>query len=203
MSREAASEVGRHDKPEGERLGWHLLETTYPFATHWLKLRQDRIRIEGANSEITFTYIDNGPAVIVVPVTAEGNIALIRQYRYTVDEWCVEVPAGGTHDAEGASMEEVARKELREEIGATCAGLEFVSLFYPTNGNSAQAFHVFLALDTRLDGEQCLEETESIQVHLMPVAEALRLARTGQIKDGASALSLLLCEPLLRERGYL
>ncbi len=192
-----------NDKPVGASAGWYLLETTYPFSTRWLRLRQDRVRLDGSEGEITFTYVDNEPAVIVVPVTAEGEVVLIRQYRYTVDEWCLEVPAGGTHDAEGVSLEEVARKELCEELGATCAGLDFVGMFYPNNGSSAQAFHVFFASGTQLGERQTLEDTEAIEIHPVPAGEALRLARGGQIKDGASALALLLCEDLLRERGYL
>src|SRR5438093_1412023 len=134
------------DKPEAARQGWHLLGTTYPFATKWLKLRQDRVRLEG-NDEIEFTYVDSPGAVGIVPVTEDGNIVLIRQYRYTVDEVCFEIPAGGLHDAEDASMEQVAREELRQEVGATCSDLQYMGFFYTAVGQSSQAYHVFLALD--------------------------------------------------------
>ena len=191
--------MNSHGKPEGARLGWQVLETTYPFATPWLKLRQDRVRIAGKD-DITYTYIQGNAAVFVVPVTADGRVVLIRQYRYTVDAWCLEVPAGGTHDREGVSLEDVAREELAEEIGGTCAAIERVADFYPSTSRSAEACHVFLATGVTLDRPQSLQETERIEVHPVPAREALAMARTGRIPDGQSALALLLCEESLRRR---
>jgi hypothetical protein len=54
-----------------------------------------------------------------------------------------------------------------------------------------------------LNGSQRHEDTEDIEIHPVPIKEAFRMARTGEIKDGISALAILLCEDLLRERGYL
>jgi ADP-ribose diphosphatase len=193
--------MSEHDKPLGEKLGWHLLGTSYPFVTPWLKLRQDRVHLDG-NGEIAFTYVDSPGAVGVVPVTRDGDIVLIRQYRYTVDDWCLEVPAGGLHDTGDASMEDVARMELRDEAGASCGSLEYIGYFYTAVGNSSQAFRVFLALDVEFTAQQKLEPTERIEMHPTPAKEAIRLARAGEIKDGTSALSILLCEGRLRELGY-
>lgn len=190
------------DKPEGAKIGWQLLETTYPFATPWLKLRQDRVRIAGTG-EITYTYIQGNAAVFVVPVTGDGQIVLIRQYRYTIDAWSLEIPAGGTHDRAGVPLEDVAREELCEETGGTCAAIERIATFYPSNSRSAEACHVFLATGVTLDRPQMLQETERIEAHLVPAREALSLARGGRIADGQSALALLLCEGALRRHRYL
>ena len=195
--------AGNHnDKPEGARAGWHLLSTTYPFVTEWLRLRQDRVLLKG-KGEIDFTYHDHPGAVLVVPVTWDDQVVLIRQYRYTVDEWTVGVPAGGLHDAQGMALEEVALKELREEIGATCQQLRYVGYFYLCVGQSNQRCHVFLATGVELNDQQALEDTENIELMPTPLAEALRMARTGQIKDGDSALSLLMCFDLLKADGYI
>lgn len=193
--------MNNNDKPLGAKLGWKLLNTTHPFATSWLKLRQDRVLLDN-NGEIAFTYVDSPGAVGVVPVTPDGQIVLIRQYRYTVDELSLEVPAGGRHDTDDAPMEQVARTELREEVGASCGDLEYIGFFYTAVGNSSQAYHVFLALDVQFTDPQKLEPTEHIEICPTPAAEALRLARSGEIKDGTSALSILLCEDRLRTLGY-
>lgn len=193
--------MNNNDKSLGAKYGWKLQDTNTPFATNWLKLRQDRVLLDGSG-DITFTYIDSPGAVGVVPVTPDGQIVLIRQYRYTVDEVCIEVPAGGLHDTGDASMEDVARTELRDEVGASCRDLEYIGFFYTAVGNSSQAYHVFLALDVEFTEEQKLEPTEHIEVHPTPAAEAIRLARTGEMKDGTSALSILLCEERLKALGY-
>jgi len=193
--------MSKEDKPLGARVGWKLLDTTYPFATKWLRLRQDRIDKDG--HELAFAYVDGPGAVIVVPVTPEGEIVLIRQYRYTVDEILIELPAGGLHDTENKTPQEVAVKELREEIGASYGSIEQIGWFYSMVGSSRNIFYVFLAHGVRLDSEQELEFTEQIEILPVPAADAVEMARSGQIKDGDSALALLLCEKRLKEEGYL
>lgn len=190
------------DKPEGAKLGWRVLETVRPFATPWLRLRQDRIAIVG-KGEVTYTYEERMDAVGIVPVTRDGTVLLIRQYRYPLDCWCLEIPAGGMRDHPDATPEEVARIELREEIGATCAAMIPVGFFYVACSAIRQRFHVFLALDVAQSAERTHEATEQIEQCPMPICDALHLAHTGQMPESQSALSLLLCEPLLRERGYL
>src|SRR5690349_19755985 len=108
-------------------MGWKRLSTSYPFATKWLHLRQDRVERNG--EEITFTYAESPGAVVVVPVTSGGEVVLIKQYRYTVDDILVELPAGGMHDAEDRTPEAVALNELREEIGAEADRIEEIGWF--------------------------------------------------------------------------
>jgi ADP-ribose pyrophosphatase len=191
----------KNDKPQGQKAGWKLLSTTYPIATPWVTVRQDRVRIDGAG-EITFNYLESRGAVGVVPVTHDGSVILIRQYRYTVDDWLLEIPAGGMHDAGEAMPQDMALLELREEVGGTCRSIEYVGYFYSSVGNSSQPFHVFLAFGVELNGPQGLQPGERIEVVPAPAPEALRLAREGAMKDGVSALSVLMCESRLREHGF-
>jgi hypothetical protein len=62
--------------------------------------------------------------------------------------------------------------------------------------------HVYLATGVELSHEPHLEETEHIEVRRVPAREALRMARSGEMQDGMAALSILMCESLLREGGY-
>jgi ADP-ribose pyrophosphatase len=190
------------DKPEGAKLGWRIVASAYPFATPWMRLRQDHLAIAG-KGEATYTYEERADAVGIVPVTRDGTVLLIRQYRYPLDRWCLEIPAGGTRDHPDATAEEVAHIELREEVGATCATMLSVGFFYVACASRNQRFHVFLALDVVRSAERAHETTEQIEQCPMPVRDALHLARTGQMPEAQSALSLLLCESLLRDHGYL
>ncbi len=187
----------RHDKPTGRELGWERLNTQYPFAGRRYKVRQDRVRLPNG-SEIDYAYTESEGGVWVIPVTEDGEIVLIRQYRYSPDVWCWEAPAGSLFDHEG-SLEDLARRELVEEIGAVCDELEYVTWFYGAVSASDAVCHVFLARGVRLDRSPEREPTEFIEIHAMPVNEALSLARSGEMRDGRSALALLLCEPLLCE----
>jgi len=85
----------------------------------------------------------------------------------------------------------VARRELLEE-----AGVRYVGQFYTSNGISNPVAYVYLATGVG-SGEAQRALTELMEIRLVPVEEAPRMAREGEISDGPSALALLLCLPLL------
>jgi len=170
------------------------LARRYLWQSRWYNLRQDQLAAADG-STLTYTLIEKPPAVWIVPVTTGGEIVLIEQYRYAVDAWCLEVPAGTVEP--GQTLEAAAAQELREEIGGTAARLMHVSEFYLMNGIGDGVAHVFLALGVTL-GEPQREQTEHITLRRVPVEEALHRARTGGIKAGPSALAILLCEAALR-----
>jgi ADP-ribose pyrophosphatase len=173
---------------------WETLDTRFLWQSRWYNLRQDRVRTQTGH-EFTYTVVDHPGAVWVVPVTTDGQVVLIRSYRYAVDDWCYEVPAGGL--SPGLLPEEAARRELLEEIGGTAAGLRYIGRFYTSNGISSEVAYVYLATGVEL-GEAHREPTELMEMRLVPVDEVLRMARESEIADGPSALALLWCERLLR-----
>ena len=119
---------GNLDKPIGQKIGWRRLHTHYPYVCRRFKIRQDRVRLPNGN-ELEYAYTETKGAVFIVPVTDDGRIILIRQYRYPPDDWCWEVPAGSLFDHEG-TLEELARRELIEEIGASSDELIHITWFY-------------------------------------------------------------------------
>ena len=183
------------DKPVGRELDWERLDTRYPYADSHLKIRQDRVRLPNGN-QIEYAYTETHGAVWVVPLTDDGQIILIRQYRYPNDDWLWEVPAGGLWDHTG-SLEELARRELAEEIGASCDELVYVTWYYGAPSTTDTVCHVTLARGVRLDRTPEREQTEYIEIHPLPLQAALSMARNGEIRDGRSALALLLCESYL------
>ena len=171
---------------------WKTLTSERIFENPWFALRHDRVETH-TGAEITYTFMEHPGAVAVVPVTSDGRIVLIRSYRYTIKDWCWEVPMGA-RDHEDLKV--VAHKELREEVGGTCQRLRYVSFFYANNGVSDIRCEVFLAVGVELGPNQP-EETELIEIHIFPRDQVFRMARAGEITDGMSALSLFLCEPFL------
>lgn len=172
---------------------WQILDTTRLWESRWYNLRQDRVRIH-TGDEITYTFQEHPGAVFIVPVTTDRRIVLLRQYRHPVREWLWEIPAGAVDGDE--SLEAAARRELAEEIGGTAEELHYAGHFFSASSISNLRVNVFLATGVRL-GQSGREATELIEVKTATVTEALAMARQGEIKDGQSALALLLCEPLL------
>jgi ADP-ribose pyrophosphatase len=186
-----------NDKPQGQRIGWLCLDTDYPFTYRMYRIRRDHVRLP-SGVETDYAYMESRGAVWVVPVTDDGQIVLIKQYRYAVDDWTWEVPAGGKHDHDG-SDEELAHRELSEEVGATCRSMQHVGWFYGAVSVSTSRCIVFLARGAQLNGSPHCEPGEIIEAHPVPIEQALAMARSGEIKDGKSALALLMCEPYLRK----
>jgi ADP-ribose pyrophosphatase len=108
------------------------------------------------------------------------------------------VPAGGL--GPDGEPEEIARKELGEEVGGTAAELRYVGQFYTSNGISNEVAYVYLATGVELSKAE-REPTELMEMRLVLVEEALRMAREGEIADGPSALALLWCAPLLQPKS--
>lgn len=185
-------------KPNAVRQGWQIRASRHLYQSHWYNVRQDDIRLPNGQ-EITFTQIEHPGFVSIVPVTPDRQIVLIYSYRYTVDDWVWEVPAGGLGNKPGLTPLAVAQEELAEEVGGRATDWRSLGSYYAGIGSSNVRAHVFLATGVQLNGPQHLESTEIIQVRTLPVAAALSLARSGAMEDGQSILALLLCEPLLRE----
>lgn len=185
----------RDEKPNSEPAGWLRLSTGYPYRGRMVHLRCDRVRVRGAH-EFDYAYIESKGAVWVVPLTPDRQIVLIQQYRYAVDEWVWEVPAGGLFDHDG-DPESLARRELAEEVGGEAERFQYLGWFYGGVAVTDSKCHVFIAHDTRLTRPTTREEAETMTTHLVSVDEALRMARSGEMRDGRSALALLWGEAYL------
>ena len=188
--------TGAKEKPVGKNAGWKFIESRTRFQNEIFRVREDEVDLVGGK-RIQYAYAERPAAVVIVPVTSDGRMVLVKQYRYAVDDWCLEVPAGGTHDTGQTPLEEVARKELREEIGATARSLSHVGFFYTAPALSDEKCHVFLAEGVEISEERDHEATETIETEIVSVAKALDLARSGAMKTAPCALAVLLCEPRL------
>lgn len=162
----------------------------------WYSVRQDGIVTPDGKSGQYNTVMVN-PAVWVIPVTNAGEIVLIRTYRYTVDAWCWEIVAGGLQA--GKSLLETAVSELQEEIGGVAREWQHLGRFYTANGFCNETGHYYLATGVELTQPTAHESTEIIEIHRLPTAEVLRMARGGEITDSPSVAALLLAEPLLMQ----
>lgn len=164
------------------------------WTSRWYSLRQDAIRLPDG-SEGTYTVVDKGGAAWVLPVLPNGDLVLIRHYRYTLDQWCWEIPAGGIDPDETPTQ--AAVRELREEIGGMSERWQSLGRYATMNGIGNEWGHFFIAFDVTL-GEAALEPAEVLSVHPTPAARALEMARTGEMDDMQSAFAMLLAEPFLK-----
>ena len=165
------------------------LSSAVVWSSPWYSIRQDKILLPDGE-EGTYNIVQKNDAVWIVPALESGDIVLIHTYRYTVDDWCWEVPAGNVEV--GQTPQEAAVAELAQEVGGQAESWEYIGRFYLANGICDEVGHIFLARGVTLSAT-AHEPAEVMTVHRFSRAEALAMAQDGRISDGPSALALLLC----------
>ena len=150
-------------------------------------------------SESVREWIDHPGASAVVPVFADGTTLMVRQFRYPPHREFLEVPAGKL-DKAGEDPADVARRELEEEVGYTATALTRVGETYPCIGYSNEVIHLFLAEDLHEHAAEAEDDEFVVPVRL-PLAEAVRRARAGEILDAKSTVALLVVQAYLDRRG--
>ncbi len=130
-------------------------------------------------------------AVCIVPITAAGEVCLIRNYRVAVNEALIELPAGTIDPGEDPAQ--TARRELLEETGYTAGHWEKLCQFYMSPGILNEPMHCFLATELT-PGETALEAGEKIEPLIVPWAEALRMVDAGEIRDAKTLAGLMYYE---------
>lgn len=128
-------------------------------------------------------------AVVVMGLTGDGQVLLIRNRRYAVDEVLLELPAG-TLEA-GEPPMNCAGRELLEETGYLAGKLVPLASFFTSPGILSEKIHAFVATDLELS-TQALEEGEEIEVVPTDLEEAIELAVSGEIRDGKTIAVLLM-----------
>ena len=132
-------------------------------------------------------------AAAVLPVTGDRmdpdpEVLLLRQYRYAAGGVIYEVPAGIIEP--GENWEECARRELEEEAGFRAGTLEKLTTIHTTPGFTNEEIHLYAAFDLT-EGTARTDEDEFLQVERMPLSKALELARSGEMTDAKSLVTVL------------
>ena len=135
--------------------------------------------------------------VAIVPITNDGNIVLIRQYREPVQKKVIEIPAGLVGDTDGTeSTETAARRELLEETGYYAHTLKELGTFPVSPGISTELLTYVMATDLEKKGNGGGDGSEQIEVFELPIPVAatklLEIARQGDVLVDAKLFTSLM-----------
>jgi ADP-ribose pyrophosphatase len=156
-------------------------------------IRVASARFEGPDgSQFERDIVHHPGAVVVVPLTSEETVLMVRQYRAAVDSDLLEVPAG-KRDVAGEATEVTAARELAEEVGRQARRLELLARFYNSPGFSDELSWLYLAQDlTAVPEDRQGAEEQHMTVEEVPLADVPAMIRSGQIVDAKSIIGLSL-----------
>ena len=128
-------------------------------------------------------------AVAVLPLTKEGDVICVRQYRYPFAEVLLEIPAGKL-DSPDEDIIEAARRELREETGAVGGELISLGTLYPSVAIFDEKIHMFAAVGFDM-GETDRDEDEFMEVERVPLRKLVDMVMSGEIRDAKTQTAVL------------
>lgn len=174
---------------------FELLNSETVFQGRAFSIQRDKLRTPDGRTT-TFDIIGHHGSVVLIPLDEDGNLLFVRQYRHAVADELLELPAG-TLDSPDETPRHCAEREIREETGMAADKLLELGQFFLVPGYSTELMTVFLATELRVDPLEP-DTDEFLQVEKIPLAEAFRLAETGQIPDAKTLAALLMARAHLQ-----
>lgn len=132
--------------------------------------------------------VDHPGGAAVVAVNERKEICLLKQYRHLFDRWLWELPAGKRDAGEDPLV--TAKRELEEEAGVCANCWSDLGSLYASPGVFNEVVHLYFARDLTA-GQAHADTHENIEVHWLPLEDALRMARSGEIEDAKTMVALM------------
>lgn len=159
---------------------WKLIQTEMVLNHRWCQVRRDEIELPNGQVIDDFFVHIKPDVALVLPITVNREIVFVRQYRHAIDDFIVELPAGG-FDPEKETPESAALRELTEETGYIANNLKKIATLYDRPSKDTNRTHLFVAENVRQEGKQDLDITEEIEVLLIPINQVLEKISNGEI----------------------
>jgi ADP-ribose pyrophosphatase len=180
------------DRPAGEN-PFKLITSAQVYQNPWITVREDKV-VRPGGKEGLFGVVEMIAGSSVLPVDHDGDVLLIKEYKYAVARTTIEVISGGID--RGESPLQAAQRELREEAGVEAKEWTELGAVDPFTTVVSSPNHLFLAKG--LDHfEPKPDEGEVLERIRVPFAKALAMVESGEITHAAS------CVLILRARAYI
>jgi ADP-ribose pyrophosphatase len=156
------------------------------------RIEVDRVQLPSGHT-VSMELVRHPGSVILIPMPAPDRIILVRQYRYSIDRWIWELPAGSLKPGEDPNL--AAARECEEEIGLVPASVRRMRSFYPTPGFCDEEMIFYRCTDLQPpapDSTAMKDEDEDLEPRVFTIDEARELLRMGEIVDLKTAVGLTL-----------
>lgn len=153
-----------------------------------LHVRVDEVSLPNGDASVR-EYCHHNGAVCVIPITDEGDVLCVRQFRYPFHEAIIEIPAGKL-DSPDEDHESAARRELREETGAVASTLTYLGKYYGSPAILDECIYMYLAEGLSF-GDTDLDDDEFLEPLRIPLDTLVQMTLEGKIQDGKTQISAL------------
>ena len=163
------------------------ITTEVVYKGDFLDVRRDEVLLPNGETG-TREWINHPGAVVIIPILPNGEIALIKQFRYAARSEFLELPAGKLD--EGEDPKACASRELEEEIGYRAGKMQFIANIHPAIGFANEIMSIYLAEDLKKTNYN-RDKDEFIELIPTNMEEALNLVWENKITDVKSIIGLL------------
>lgn len=167
---------------------WKLLRSEKGEELPIFKVRYDWMENPRNGSSLKAVVLDVPDWVTISAVTPDGQIVVVRQYRFGAAEFTTELPAGLVNP--GEPHREAAMRELREETGYTSDDWVYLGWVQPNPAYQNNRLHQWLARDVRLTDPRELDEGEDIEVSVLAMDQVRRDIAEGRMRNSLALLTL-------------
>ncbi|MDO5303355.1 MAG: NUDIX hydrolase [Clostridia bacterium] len=164
-----------------------VLESEMIYEGAILNLRKDKVTVPNGTSYREI--VEHNGGAVVVAITDDHKVVMVKQYRAAVKRVVLELPAGKVEDGEDPM--ETAIRELKEETGYTAGKTVHLISSYPSIGYTEEMLHIYLCTEL-VPGETDFDENEALDIYEYDYKELMEMIRTGELLDGKSQLGLLM-----------
>ena len=159
----------------------------YKFKGNIINVRQDEaLTCDGR--PCTREVIEHPGGVSIIAFNENKELFLVRQYRYPIEQFTLELPAGKLE--RGEDPLECARRELTEETGYEAEEFELFDIMYPSPGCLEEKHYIFTADGLKFKGQH-LDEDEFLDVQTLPLKRAVEMALNNEITDAKTKIGIL------------
>lgn len=176
--------------------GWKTKTSTVAYENPWIKISHEEVTTPKGTDGIYGVVHFKNTAIGIVPLDEEGNTWLVKQSRYTLNQYTWEIPEGGC--PQGEEPLSAAKRELEEEVGLQARDWQQLMNMHLSNSVTDEFCVVFLARNL-FAGQQQLESTEDIEYKKLPLIDAITMVKRGEITDAISVAALLRVAVMLNE----
>jgi ADP-ribose pyrophosphatase len=162
-----------------------------------VKLFVDRVELPNKKTSVR-EIIRHPGAVCVIPVTDEGEVIMVRQFRYAFNQVLLEIPAGKLE--KGEDPLDAALRELEEESGVVAKKIEYLGEIYTTVAIIDEKIHLYLATGLEFKDSHP-DEDEFLEVEKIPLSTLADMVMKGEIKDSKTQIAILKAHKILSERN--